>query len=97
MGIFKLKILGVMFMNSMVESFPTLQAGYTYTFLINDVFWSGQDLTNLSSNDQIKFTADGSTEYITGITVVGAAGDSGADAYVQFVVPSDDATFILVH
>ena len=70
-------------------SFPTLQAGYTYTFLINDVFWSGQDLTNLSSNDQIKFTADGSTEYITGITVVGAAGDSGADAYVQFVVPSD--------
>ena len=70
-------------------SFPTLQAGYTYTFLINDVFWSGTDLTNLSSSDKIKFTADGSTEYTTGITSVGTAGQTSPEAYVQFVVPSD--------
>ena len=70
-------------------SFPALQAGYTYTFPMNDVIWAGGTPSGLSSDDQIKFTADGSTEYTSGITVVGTSGASGADAYVQFVIPSD--------
>jgi len=56
---------------------PTLNAGYTYRFLVEDA----------SVHDQIKFTADLTTEYTTGVTVVGTPGTAGA--YVEFAVPSD--------
>ena len=67
---------------------PTLQAGYTYRFLVNGVYWADQSTnTHLTANDILRFTADGSTEYTTGITRSGAVNDEFA--YVEFAVPSD--------
>ena len=67
---------------------PTLQAGYTYRFLMGDVEYDDQTTgTGLSSGQDLRFTSDGSTEYTTGITRVGTVGDSGS--YIEFVVPSD--------
>ena len=69
-------------------SMPTLQAGYTYRFLVADVIWADQSTsTGLSTNDILKFTADGSTEYTTGITRSGAV--ASEFAYVEFAVPSN--------
>ena len=67
---------------------PTLNAGYTYRFLMADVTWADQTTsTSLSAADILKFTADGTTEYTTGITRSGAVGSSFA--YVEFAVPAD--------
>jgi hypothetical protein len=68
---------------------PTLQAGYTYRFLVGDVEYDdGTTATSLHAEEVIRFTADGgSTEYTTGITRVGTPGASGA--YIEFTVPSD--------
>ena len=67
---------------------PTLNAGYTYRFLMADVTWADQSTnTSLSAADILKFTADGTTEYTTGITRSGAVGSSFA--YVEFAVPTD--------
>ncbi len=68
---------------------PTLQAGYTYRFLMGDKeYKDGTTATGLHSDDDIRFTDDGgTTEYTTGITRVGNPGDAGA--YIEFVVPSD--------
>ena len=73
---------------------PTLQAGYTYRFLMGDTAYA--DLTTstgLHVDDDLRFTADGTTEYTTGITRVGNPNDLGTfgahTAYVEFVVPSD--------
>lgn len=67
---------------------PTLQAGYTYRFLVNSVYWADQSTnTHLTANDILRFTADGSTEYTTGITRSGTVNDEFA--YVEFAVPSD--------
>ena len=67
---------------------PTLNAGYTYRFLMADVEWLDQATsTALASDDILSFTSDGATEYTTGITRSGAVGS--AFAYVEFAVPSD--------
>lgn len=68
---------------------PTLNAGYTYRFLMADVKWDDQSTnTQLNATNHIlRFTADGSTEYTTGITRVGTVNDAGA--YVEFTVPND--------
>jgi hypothetical protein len=67
---------------------PTLNAGYTYRFLVNGVYWADQSTnTHLTANDILRFTADGTTEYTTGITRSGAVNDEFA--YVEFAVPSD--------
>ena len=69
-------------------SMPTLNAGYTYRFLMADVTWADQTTnTSLASHDILKFTADGTTEYTTGITRSGAVGSEFA--YVEFAVPTD--------
>ena len=67
---------------------PTLNAGYTYRFLMADVTWADQSTnTSLTAADILKFTADGTTEYTTGITRSGAVGSTFA--YVEFAVPTD--------
>lgn len=73
---------------------PTLQAGYTYRFLMGDTVYSDlSTATNLAATDILRFTADGSTEYTTGITRVGSPSDTdtfgAATAYVEFAVPAD--------
>ena len=73
---------------------PTLQAGYTYRFLMGDTTYANLTTsTGLHGDDDLRFTSDGSTEYTTGITRVGNPNDTdtfGAyTAYVEFVVPSD--------
>ena len=51
------------------QTMPTLQAGYTYRFLMGDNQYDDQVTnTNLSATDILRFTADGTTEYTTGIT-----------------------------
>ena len=75
-------------------SMPTLQAGYTYRFLMGDTQYADLSTsTGLHVDDDLRFTADGSTEYTTGITRVGNPNDTdtfGAHtAYVEFVVPAD--------
>ena len=71
------------------SAMPTLNAGYTYRFLMADVDWADQSSnTGLHlTDDDLRFTADGSTEYTTGITRVGDP--STEFAYVEFAVPSD--------
>lgn len=71
------------------SAMPTLNAGYTYRFLMADVVWADQSSnTGLHiTDDDLRFTADGSTEYTTGITRVGSP--STEFAYVEFAVPSD--------
>jgi len=67
---------------------PTLNAGYTYRFLMADVeHKDGTTSTGLHVDDDLRFTADGATEYTTGITRVGNPNDAGA--YVEFAVPAD--------
>lgn len=70
------------------SAMPTLNAGYTYRFLMADVDWADQTSnTGLHADDDLRFTADGTTEYTTGITRVG---DPNTEfAYVEFAVPSD--------
>ncbi len=72
---------------------PTLQAGYTYRFLVGDEEYADlSTATGLASTDVLRFTADGSTEYTTGITRVGTPADDGfgvVTAYVVFSVPTD--------
>ena len=73
---------------------PTLQAGYTYRFLMGDTVYADlSSSTGLHADDDLRFTADGSTEYTTGITRVGNPNDldtfGAHTAYVEFVVPSD--------
>ena len=72
---------------------PTLQAGYTYRFLMGDEEYADlSTATGLAATDVLRFTADGSTEYTTGITRVGSPADSGYGAntaYVVFSVPTD--------
>ena len=71
-----------------LEDMPTLQAGYTYRFLMGDNEYDDQTTnTQLASGDILRFTADGTTEYTTGITRVGTVGVNGS--YVEFAVPSD--------
>ncbi len=71
-----------------LEDMPTLQAGYTYRFLMGDNEYDDQTTnTQLASGDVLRFTADGTTEYTTGITRSGTVGANGS--YVEFVVPSD--------
>ena len=76
------------------SAMPTLQAGYTYRFMMGDTVYADlSSNTGLHPDDDLRFTADGSTEYTTGITRVGNPNDTdtfGAHtAYVEFVVPSD--------
>ena len=73
---------------------PTLQAGYTYRFLMGDTQYADlSSSTGLHVDDDLRFTADGTTEYTTGITRVGNPNDLNTfgahTAYVEFVVPSD--------
>ena len=73
---------------------PTLQAGYTYRFLMGDTQYADlSSPTGLHADDDLRFTADGSTEYTTGITRVGNPNDLNTfgahTAYVEFVVPTD--------
>ena len=73
---------------------PTLQAGYTYRFLMGDTQYADlSSPTGLHVDDDLRFTADGSTEYTTGITRVGNPNDldtfGAHTGYVEFVVPSD--------
>ncbi len=77
--------------NGLTPANFTLQAGTTYRFLMGSVEWDDQTTaTNIEAADVLKFTADDTTEYTTGITRVGTPGDTGYDtAYVDFVVPSD--------
>ena len=71
-----------------VQGMPTLQAGYTYRFLMGDNEYDDQTTnTQLASGDVLRFTADGTTEYTTGITRSGTVGVNGS--YVEFAVPSD--------
>ena len=65
---------------------PALSAGYTYRFLMADVKYVGTDVTGLHADDDLRFTADGSTEFTTGITRVGNPNDAGA--YVEFSIPA---------
>lgn len=66
---------------------PTLQAGYTYRFLVGDNYWVDQTTnTQIASHDILRFTADGSTEYTVGITRTGTPGVNGS--YVDFAVPT---------
>lgn len=67
---------------------PTLNAGYTYRFLVGSTVYADQTTpTSLHTDETLRFTADGVSEYTTGITRVGAAGAAGS--YVEFAVPSD--------
>ena len=70
-------------------TFPTLQAGYTYRFLMGDVEWTDQlTNTNLHSDETVRFTSDGTTEYVmTNVTRSGTPGTSYA--YFEFTVPSN--------
>ena len=75
-------------------SMPTLQAGYTYRFLMGDTVYADLSTNSgLHIDDDLRFTADGSTEYTTGITRVGNPNDLNTfgvhTAYVEFTVPSD--------
>jgi hypothetical protein len=68
---------------------PTLQAGYTYRFLVGDYEYDDQTTnTGLHADEVIRFTSDGSTEY-TGMTVtrVGTVGVNGS--YIEFTLPTD--------
>ena len=66
----------------------TIEAGNTYKFLMDDIVYADQTTaTQLSANDVLRFTADGSTEYTTGINRVGTPGVDGS--YVEFTVPLD--------
>jgi len=58
-------------------TFPTLNAGYTYRFLLEDA----------SISDALRFTTDLSAEYTTGVTHVGTPGTAGA--YVEIAVATD--------
>lgn len=67
---------------------PTLNAGYTYRFLMSDTKWEDQTtVTGLESNDILRFTSDGVSEYTVGINRSGAVGDPLS--YVEFTVPED--------
>lgn len=67
---------------------PTLNAGYTYRFLTGSKVYADQTTnTNLHSDETLRFTTDGVSEYTTGITRVGTVGTAGA--YIEFAVPSD--------
>lgn len=69
------------------SAFPTLSVGYDYRFLMADVEWINQvSSTSLSSTDILKFTADGATEYTSGVTRTGTVGTQFA--HVDFSVPS---------
>ena len=73
---------------------PTLQAGYTYRFMVGDTKYSDLSTsTGLHADDDLRFTADGITEYTTGITRVGNPNDVDTfgmhTAYVEFTVPSN--------
>lgn len=71
-----------------LENMPTLNAGYTYRFLMENTIYDDQStLTHLASSDTLHFTHDGITEYTTGITRVGNVGVDGS--YIEFQVPSD--------
>ena len=67
---------------------PALAVGHTYRFLMGDTWYSdGTTDTHLTDNDILRFTADGSTEYTTGITRVGSVGTNGS--YVDFAIAAD--------
>jgi hypothetical protein len=66
----------------------TLNANYTYRFLMAEETWIDDLDTGLVPADILRFTETGSSvEYTTGISRVGAVGTPWA--YVEFAVPAD--------
>ena len=63
------------------STMPTLAAGTTYKFLVDD--------STIESGDVLSFVlaSDGTTAYTTGVTTTGVYGT--IEAYVEFAVPSD--------
>ena len=60
-------------------TFPTLNAGHTYRFVVSDA--------SLEATDHVRFTNDELTEYTSGVTRSGTPGTSGS--YVEWTVPID--------